>query len=261
MKYLFSILFFFLVFQSTNYKLINKLEKTGDYFFTDNLQNIYLIQNNQLIKYDIQGNQTAIYSNNYLGQIFSVDVSNPLRILLFYKDYNQIVFLDKNFIEIFSPIILDDLDEQNTEIVCSSYLGGFWIYDNQTSSLKYYNKNLQIEQQSQNLNQIKNIVSKANILIEKSNYVYINFPDIGILMFDKFGAYIKTIHIKGIKSLQIAGNKIIYLENNTLIKYDTKFLTEVKLYLPDTTNIKNVNIQNNILYIFKDEFISIYQIE
>src|ERR1035438_10348121 len=66
-------------------------------FTVDNTGNIYLLnKNNQLKKLDANGDSIAVYNAvNIYGDIYSVDVSNPLKILLYYKDFTTIVEVDR----------------------------------------------------------------------------------------------------------------------------------------------------------------------
>src|ERR1700712_6031537 len=70
------------------------LNKTipGDfsYFTVDNLENIYLVNNNsnQLKKLDGNGDSAGVFNNiRKYGKLFSIDATNPLKLLLFYKNF------------------------------------------------------------------------------------------------------------------------------------------------------------------------------
>ena len=67
-------------------------------FYTDNLQNIYLISaaTNQVKKLNSNGDSVAVFNNTLrYGKIYSADVTNPLKILLFYKDFSTILIVDR----------------------------------------------------------------------------------------------------------------------------------------------------------------------
>src|SRR5689334_22944763 len=73
-----------------------KLEKIyrGDIvdFTVDNLDNLYLLNShNQIRKYDSKGDSVAVYNEvKKFGQASLVDVSNPLKILVYYRDFATI---------------------------------------------------------------------------------------------------------------------------------------------------------------------------
>ena len=64
-------------------------------FTTDNLGNIYLISStNQLKKLNAKGDSVAIFNDvRRYGKITSIDVTNPLKTLVYYKDFLRLVVL------------------------------------------------------------------------------------------------------------------------------------------------------------------------
>jgi len=259
-KILFLLILLVLSSGDDRFTLINTVKVNGDFYCTDHLENIYAIKGQQITKFDSNGNKITSYSNSYLGNIFSADVSDPLRILLFYKDFNQIMFLDNTLAGIKSPIILDDLGIEQVRVACSSKNGGFWIFNDQTYQLMHYDRNLELTQQSINLGAILKDDEKPEFLYEKANNIYMNVPNTGILVFDQFGAYYKTISLKGLKHFQISGDNIVYMSNNSMVKYNRKLLSDVKITLPDTNDVIDARIGQTKLFIIKKEKVSVYRI-
>src|SRR5262245_36422238 len=66
-------------------------------FTVDNLDNIYLISStNQVKKLSSNGDSVAVFNDvKKYGQATLIDVSNPLKVLLYYKDFATIVVLDR----------------------------------------------------------------------------------------------------------------------------------------------------------------------
>lgn len=234
----------------------------GSAFKVDMLGNIYVIENQILAKYSVTGEKIKEYSNKYLGSISYLDVSDPFRILLFYKDFNQVLFLDNYLAEIRSPVKLDDLKMDQADIVCSSSQGGFWVFNNQSGQLVYFDSNLKKQQESVSLNSINVALKKPVLLFEKSDFLYMYIPLIGILVFDKYGAYFKTLNLGEIPDFQVADGKVIYLQNNSVFKYDMKYLSTVQLTLPDSLmNVKAVNILKDKLFVLRDKLLTIYTVK
>ena len=75
-------------------KSITEITKTTDFITTDKLGNLYTVAGDEISKYDQNGKFLQKNSIKSLGKITSLDVTNPLKILVFYKDYNKIVFID-----------------------------------------------------------------------------------------------------------------------------------------------------------------------
>jgi len=82
--------------QQGDYSKIKSVKTGSGTLLTDHLGQFYMFDDKQITKYDQKGNRVCSYSNNQLGSISHADVSDPLRIMLFYRDFNKLVFLDKN---------------------------------------------------------------------------------------------------------------------------------------------------------------------
>jgi hypothetical protein len=93
----------------TTYRLVCKIPFTGGAFTTDNLQNIYLYHGNSIRKYSPQGQLLYNYSDKSYGAITSVDVNDPLKMLVFYKDFPEIVLLDNTLSQNGNPFSPSDV--------------------------------------------------------------------------------------------------------------------------------------------------------
>ncbi len=73
---------------------LNSFSQAADTLGVDIYDALYLIQNNELIKKT--PNKSYNYKNIALGDIFSVDIINPMEIVVFYQDFNTVIILDNN---------------------------------------------------------------------------------------------------------------------------------------------------------------------
>ena len=106
-------------------------------FTVDNLDNIYVLNSrNQVKKFNANGDSVGIYNDvKKFGQATLIDVSNPLKILLYYKDFATVVMLDR-FLNSVNSI---DLRKQNTlqaKAIGQSYDNKIWVYDEMENKLK-----------------------------------------------------------------------------------------------------------------------------
>ncbi len=229
-----------------------------DYGLTDNLGNVYIISGKNLTKYNHNGEKIATYTNQYLGRIDHADVTDPFRLLLFYEEFNQVVFLDNFLAEIRSPINLDDLGYTYTSLVCSSGRGGLWLFDNRLKQLAYLNKNLQTDAESQNLNFL--IRDKKPIEIaEKNQQLYLNVPDSGIFVFDQFASYIRTIPVKQAYNAEYGKNNIYYSDSKQLYIYNIMQMEKIIVKLPEEKNVIATKIAANKIYMFKKSGYDVYR--
>lgn len=239
----------------TSYKI------QGSSFKIDILGNVYTIENGSLVKYSETGERMKEYNNKHLGTISYYDVSDPFRILLFYKDFNQVLFIDNYFAEIMSPIRLDGLKMEQAEIACSSPQGGFWVYDSYMQKLIYFDKNLQKQQESIGLNSLAGGSGKPTVLFEKNDFLFMNVPDIGIFVFDRYGAYFKTLRFGMLSDFQVSDGKIIYQQGSSIFKYDLKYISTSNIDLPDSLkDIKSSGILKDKLYLMRADKISVYKV-
>jgi hypothetical protein len=260
LRFVFYILGFFVmqVNAQPDFKWIGKLNIECNQFTTDPLGNIYIINGQNIQKFNSILQKTADYSDAFLGNISFIDVSDALRILLYYREFNQAVWLDNYFQEIRSPVRLDDLGIEQAVLLCSSSLNGFWVFNQLNNQLQYFDINLNKIHESISLNPLIGEIRPV-AMIEKNRMVYLNFPGTGILTFDQFGTYSRTLPINPDNNFQVTDESIFYLEQGSFKRYDLETFTEEKITLPDTVGLQAVMIQPEYIYILKKEGIVIYK--
>jgi len=200
-----------------------------DYFTVDNIGNIYTIREDEIIKFLPTGKLFARYSNLKLGNITTADATNPLKILLYYRDFQQIVFLDNQLSVNSDPVSLENLGYEQTDLVCASANNGFWIYNKQNNELIRFDENSKKIVSTGNLKQILQSDLNPNFMTEYNNYLFLNSPDNGIFVFDIFGAFSKTISLKNLTHFRINESIIYYQKDNKLCSYNHKQFEEACL--------------------------------
>jgi len=198
----------------------------------DELGFIYLVQDNQFFKLGGDGTIISTYGNMTSGDITAADVSNPFKLLLFYMDFGNVEFLD-NTLSLSNTISLSIFGLELSTLAAMSYNNGFWVYNPQNMELVRIDQFLQISDRSGNLSQVTGKDLNPNFLLEKDDMVYLNDPEHGILMFDKYGAYYKTLNFKGLEYLQAFDKKIIVVQEEEMIIIDPATMEEISFILPD----------------------------
>ncbi len=218
---IFLLLFIITFFSFTQTKPISIKTKL-DYFTTDNIGNIYTINGEEIIKFLPTGKFLGRYSNLKLGTITSVDATNPLKILVYYRDFQQILFLD-NQLSLNSDVVsLETLGYEQTDLVCASTNNSFWIYDKQNNELIRFNENSKKVAATGNLKQVLQSDLNPNYLTEHNGYLFLNCPETGIYVFDIFGTFNKIIALKNLKKFQINETIVYYRKDSSLCSYNFK---------------------------------------
>lgn len=224
------------------YKEIPKVK--GEQIALDNRGFIYIISENSLYKYSSEGEFLFSYQNAFLGTISDIDLSSPMKIMLFYQESGKIIFLDEHL----SPITeeLDFASKQYHSVLLAAYSTSnhIWIYNEIERNLIkldfYLNEQTKTHHSIPDFNPIQLLV-----LSEKT--IVMNNPKTGILFFDSFGTYIKTIGIRTSQKIQMDNQFIYYLKDNNLHRYDYKRMDETIIPLR-IENLKQV-------IVYKDRFI------
>ncbi len=262
MKNVFFILTFFFLcsFAADEFTNVKTIPVEATFMTTDNIGNCYVVgANNQVTKYNNQGVPEANFSNKNFGNLKLVDATNPLKVLLFYADFNQVVALD-NKLSVRSETALRDINILQPLLICTSMNEGMWIFDQQDFQLKRLDLNLQVVQESGNIIQITGQKIEPIQLLEANNYVYLNNPLTGILIFDLFGSYYKTIPVKGINCMQVSGDELMYYKDLKLVKYNLKTFEESALALPSSADslTLSVRVEQLKMYLLKKQQLNIY---
>jgi hypothetical protein len=222
MKYSALIFFFFTTFASmAQYAAETVISITTDaeIITGDILGNIYIANGSELAKYDEKGILCCTYSDRTYGEISSVDVRDPLRILIFYKPFAVVRLLDNKLAEQ-SLIDLRKLNIADPLLVCTSETQGMWVYDNATSRLTKYDASLQPVGLSNDLRQ--DVMPAINpVYIAESDYWLVMINNNSLLVFDKMGSYFKPVSIEGKNGL-LLHDEWIYISENTLIKINIR---------------------------------------
>ena len=228
-------------------KTLYTIKVKADFFSTDNFGNTYLVKGDEIRKYNPSGDLLKIYSNKNLGKITSIDASNALRLLVFYKDFANIIILDDLLSQNGDNINLMDLSLEQCDLVCSSFNNGMWFFNRQNANLVRLNDNLQTAVNTGNLNRLLGSDLKPNFMLEYDGYVYLNNPTEGILVFDIYGTYSKTIAIKGLQHFQVKDQGLIYFAAGVLKSYNLKQLTTAEIPF---AGVNDARIEKENYYLF-----------
>ncbi|HXB10626.1 MAG TPA: hypothetical protein VNZ45_01460 [Bacteroidia bacterium] len=242
------------------YALISKIPLDGGSFTTDNLRNIYVYTNNSIKKYDTHDALLYSYSDKSYGTITSVDVTDPLKIMVFFKDFPEVIFLDNTLSLNGTAIGPSNLGFPFTTLACISHDNGAWLFDAQNLQLVRIDLNLNVTQKTGSLMQLLGFPVNPNYLLEYNDYVYMNDTAQGILTFDAYGTYYKTIPIKGLTAFELRGDDLFYTCKGIIHTFHLKTIMEELTPMPDSLATIG-RIEKNMVFEGYKDTVRIYSVK
>lgn len=249
MKYslFFSLLINFLGFsQPSEIVLIDKKPLSFDYDICigiDAFDYIYYIKNNVFIKE--KATEKWEYKNVSLGNLYSVDLTNPLKIVLFYKDFNTVLLVDNQLNETQRIVLNNKEVGLMTSIAQTASQNRLWLFNENNQQLGLYSF---LNQSFKPLQQPftaawQTFFSTYNTFfwIDISNNWYVC---------DVFGNINLIANIENSEEPQLlSANEILFLKENQLYYFNR--ITNQKINIPiEKKSIKGVTYLDQILTIF-----------
>ena len=198
------------------------LEEKIDQVEIDNLQNIFVLTtDNRIIRYDSEFKKMYEYNNSSIGDIVSIDATNPQKILCFIADFNRILVLDNTLAEI-KKLDLSTTDFLDVTAVARSNDNRIWIFDPINQVLVKIDNLGNAQFTSNRLSDYNLGNVNPTIVREKENKVAMVDEELGILVFDNFGQFLKMIPELDVDYIQIFGDYIFYSQYGSFFQYHTK---------------------------------------
>ena len=201
------------------------LERTLKGNFTelqvDNLDNIYLLSGSgQLKKFNKNGDSVGVFNDvRRYGRIHSIDISNPLKTLLYFKDFGTVVILDR-FLSRRDVLDLRKLNLLQVKAIAQAYDNGFWVFDEQEARIKHLNDAGQIIDQFTDFRLLFDQMPSPRILVDQNKMLYAYDSNLGIYLFDYYGSFKKRLPYTGWKEFTVINGVILGRSEDTLYRYD-----------------------------------------
>ena len=216
----------------------------------DNFGASYMIQDNILMKK--KDSKEWQYNNLQLGEITSVDILNPLKITLFYADFNTVIILDNTLNEI-KRIDFNVIGEfKNLAAATTATDRNLWIFDTNTQQLEVFNY-------VQEKTPIQNLPIPEKFITQKSNYNYCRIlTETTLYTYNIYGSLLTQQEVTGVTEFSMTNTEVIFLKEKKLY-----YTFEEDVYLinlpSDRIDIKQFSLHNDILYIY--DGIVLYQFQ
>jgi hypothetical protein len=185
----------------------------------------YFIKNNIFFK--IKDKESVQYKNLALGKITKADIQNPLRIILFYENFNTVIALDNQLSEVQKINFSEKPEGIIASAVGISSQNNLWVFNNLNQQLGLYHV-------IKNTYQIIGLPFEKNIKNYASDFNYFYWID------EKNQFY--SCDIFGKKKLvgEIPEYDLIFITDDKSILYQKRDI----LYLYDLEKNKSTPINN-----------------
>ena len=231
-------------------------------FTVDNLDNIYLISaGNQLKKINGNGDSAGVFNDvKRFGNLTAIDVTNPLKILLYYKNYATAVVLDR-FLNTRNTINFRKQNIFSVQSITTSYDNNIWLFDEQDYKLKKIDDDGRLLQETTDLRMLFDSVPSPINLIDKDNFVYLYDTAKGFYIFDYYGAFKNRLPFLNWNNVAVSAKNMYGFSNNKLYSYELNSLTLKEYQLPAFFgDYYTIKVTNGKLYLLKDDGVYIYQL-
>ena len=246
----------------STFKFLKAIPGSYTYLDVDVLDNIYLItEKNQLKKIRPNGDSLAVFNDvKKFGTTTLLDVSNPLKILFYYKSFATVIILDR-FLALRNTINFRTQNIFKVKTLANSYDNNIWIFDEQNVSLKKINDEGNVLSETLDLRQLFDTVPSPTQIIDKSNFVYLYDESKGFYIFDYYGSFKNNIPFLNWKHIAVYNNKLMGFVDDTFYSYEINSFNlksyKLPVFFKDYIDIKTMNGK---IYLLKKEGVEIYDL-
>jgi len=227
---------------SQELSFVSKTQLNADTFIgIDSYNDTFYIK--EQVLYKKTENNLFNFKEFQLGNIQSVDIVNPMNILVYYADFNTVVLLDNKLTEI-ERINFNNFSEFiNTSTATLAANTSLWIFNIDSQQLESYNyrsKNKVLVSQPIN----------GEVLSQASNY---NFCFVltkeKMRAYNIYGSLIAEINNDGFQRIVQLNENLVALKDNELYYIDKETQEITKIKSPEI-NIKDLQLTQDFLYIY-----------
>ena len=197
---------------------------------------------------------TITYTNFQLSEITTANAFNPLKINLFYQDFNTVVILDNRLAEVFKIDFNTTQPYKNVSFVSTGFDNTIWIFNQDLQQLELFDYKTQTVR-------LKTVPIQSEILDLKSDYnnCYM-LTENYLYIYNYFGSLIAKHPNEGYKTMAFSkAHLVLQIEDSLSIL--SKNTDEIRSILDSNLLISQFLVTNETLYIYDDEILRQYQLK
>ncbi len=190
------------------------------YFNVDNLGNLYLLNSgNQLKKLNNRGDSAGVFNEvRRYGKLYSIDVTNPLKLLLYYRNFATVVTLDR-FLNLRNVINLRQQNIFNVGTIATSYDNNIWVFDEGDGRLKKVDEGGAVLTETVDFRMLFDSIPAPVSIIDQEGYVNLYDPEKGFYIFDIYGAFRSRLAWRGWQYTGVVNRDLYGFRGDTLYQY------------------------------------------
>lgn len=241
-----------------NSKLLGTISTHAKFICSDNIGYFYAVNDDNITKYEENGDSMFTVSTKITGDVHSFDISFALKPLVFYRDQNAAMILDNTLSPQGDLIHFEDYDIFTPTAICNSFNGNtIWVFNQDNFELLQINNERGIQYRSGNLKQQLGDFGEVNEMIEHKNKLYITTAKMGVLIFDIYGSYRSRITQNGLSEVHFSGNSMVAKKDNAyVILKDVEHVIDV-VPVPIKSDAKQICMNGKQIHLLKENKIEI----
>jgi hypothetical protein len=246
--------------QADSLRLLRRFHTDAVQLAVDHLDNLYLVSaTDQLKKFSATGDSVGVYNGvRRFGKLHAVDVTNPLKVLLFYKDFSTVVVLDR-LLTFRAAVDLRNTGIIQTSAVGLSYDGNIWLFDAYENKLKKIDEAGTVLLQTPDFRTVFPDAVLPQQVVDNNGTVYLYDSTAGLYLFDYYGSFKKKLPITGWSHITVWNNYITGIQNSQLHYFNTTTLLSGARPLPVASQpLRQFQIANNKLFSWTPDSVHIY---
>jgi WD40 repeat protein len=212
-------------------------------------------------KYDSTGKLLQVYSPQKAAGVTLIEAWQTMQIFLFQRDLQKFTFLDRFLADTRQAAGFDPGTVGFARAATMASDGQLWLFDESDFSLKKLNPSTQRLTVHVPLGLILSAGHyMVNYMREYQNLLFVNDIRSGILVFDNFGNYKKTLPFTGITQFGCYNNELYFLDKHTIHFFDLYTLSSRFIRLPHEIHFDFVLVSETQAVLFSGNSLYIYRL-
>lgn len=195
----------------------------------DPLGHLYLVDaSDRLLKFDTTGILAHSVVNNNLGQIHSLDVGNPFKIMLFYRDQQTIILYDRTLSEIQRiPLIQWELQDVTAAGLAPD--NALWLFNGLKKVLVKMSDTGDPILTSDPFDILNPVSARPDFIYDTDHFLLLKEAGQPMALFNDFGNYLRPLNIND-ELFSISKDGLVIHKNSSFVLFRIEDQSEIPFF-------------------------------